>query len=155
MRSQKYFEELSDLFSNQSQIIELRVGAPPLFGVQFLVDKIREFTKRNPAVRVLVTLSDTHRMMSEILEAKLDIAILDENPDLKRYGEIVTEACYTEELHLYCSSLFHSRNLKARSITPKVLRDLPHIPYHKGRESICKWYMHHFGAVPVQILHDV
>jgi DNA-binding transcriptional LysR family regulator len=148
-RTIDYFDDLSemieaDILSTQ----EIRVGAPPLFGINILTDFTCSYSNKNPRSKVLVSLKDTQLLIESLLQGKFDFVFLDETPLLNQFPEVVVTPCFKEELVLCASTKFCRDNKVPKKPSIHDLQRLPHVPYHKGKEGVHKWYLHHFKRVP-------
>lgn len=145
-RTRDYFSDLSNIMEGDIALgQELRVGAPPLFGTTLLANKVCQFARSNPKIKILVSIRDTHQLIRGLLDGEFDLAYIDETPTLKESPEIALTLHHTEELVLCCSREFHKQHGLGDRPSLKGLTLLPHIPYHKSKEAVFKWYQHHYG----------
>jgi len=146
--SRPFFQQLSEILqSTQEQIAELKIGAPPIFGTTTLVHEIEKVCSLYPSVRISVNVLDTHKIVDDLINEKISFGIVDDGSYIKSVREIITTDLTRESLVLCCSTEFQKKYLRGR-ISIDLLKTLPHIPYHVGKEGIHKWYLHHFGRVP-------
>lgn len=146
--SRPFFAELSLILQNSNEhVAEVKIGAPPIYATTTLVQEIKRIHKTFPSVRVCISSLDTHRIVSELIDGKIDFGIVDEGPYLKTIREIVTTELCIEELVLCCSKNFFNKYLKG-NVSINTLKALPHIPYHADKEGVHKWYLHHYAKVP-------
>jgi DNA-binding transcriptional LysR family regulator len=143
-----FFSDLVEVLESSDEIVaEVRIAAPPIFGSTTLIDKIQKFRESNDSIRVVLSLLDTQRILDDLIDCKVDFGFVDNGQHIKTYKEIATTVCQSEELVMCCTHQFRKANL-FQSHSLKTLKTLPHIPYHKGKEGVHKWYIHHYGRVP-------
>ncbi len=143
-----FFSDLASLLEETSEpTVELRIGAPPIFGATYLLDRLESVRKKYPGVRICLSLIDTKRITEDLLNGKIEFGFVDSGPNLKHHKEILTSTFANESLVLCCSKEFWQEHLrKNQSLT--ILKSLAHIPYHREKEGVHKWYLHHYHKVP-------
>ncbi|MGE3757896.1 MAG: LysR family transcriptional regulator [Pseudobdellovibrionaceae bacterium] len=147
--TQNFFADLSILLGQKvGAVEEISIAAPVIFGGSTLVDLLSEFSKIRPDVRFVVRLAATHDLIPPLLDGKFDFAFLDEGPHLRSFLDIAYEGFFSNDLALCCSMNFFKSHFKNKSFKVDVLKELPHVPSHKGKEGVYKWYHFHYGRVP-------
>lgn len=145
--TQPFFSNLALILEDSHEkVAELRIAAPPIFGSTALLTRLEKVKRKYSSVRISVTLLDTQRIIDDLLSGKVDFGFIDDGPHIKSQRQLVTTPFLTEELVLCCSTEFRRAYIPNTSI--KILKSLPHIPYHQGKEGIAKWYLHHYKYVP-------
>ncbi len=125
----------------------IRLGSVPEFGRSALVDSALAFQKRHPGVHFAITLSDTGQLQQQLLDGRIELALMDEGPYLERFPQLHAEPVFSEVLVMACSARFYAARIKGDHSFRK-LSSLEHVPYHDGEEAIHKWYLHHFNRSP-------
>jgi LysR family transcriptional regulator, transcriptional activator of the cysJI operon len=147
--SGSYFYELEKLLeSDIFQGVELRLGTPYLWGTCGLTDHLADYLKENKKVKCLVSFRSTHQLVAGVKNGEYDFAFVDEGPMLKEFPEIVTKKIAQEELVLCCSKEFKRSEGLTQNSSFQDFSSKKHILYHKGKEGVYKWYLHHYNKVP-------
>jgi DNA-binding transcriptional LysR family regulator len=147
-QSLRYFETLSEFLENPiPEILELRIGAPPIFGSTTLLDRLAPIRAEFPTVRILLNLMDTRRIIEDLLGGNLDFGFVDGGNHLRKHRELSLKPFWKEELVLCCAATFHRAHVPRRP-TRQTLARLPHIPYNQDQEGVHKWYAHQYGRCP-------
>ena len=144
--SKPFFSQLASVLdSTHEKITEITIGAPAIFGTTILVQQLGKVQAEFPGVKITVTILNNQRIVQEVTDGRINFGIVDEGPAVKAAREILTEEVYSEELVMCCSKKFWKQNIQNTRVTKNLLKSLPHIPYHSGKEAIYKWYTHHYG----------
>jgi len=146
--SKPFFSNLNSLLENSNDKISLiKVGAPLIFGSTILLDKLEIIRKKYSRVQFSISLLVTNKIIEELYDCKIDFGFIDDGPHIKNQNFLTTSPVWSEELILCCSQEFY-RNYLTRGCTLKILKGLPHLPYHEGKEGVYKWYSYHYNTVP-------
>ncbi|MGZ5198376.1 MAG: LysR substrate-binding domain-containing protein [Telluria sp.] len=95
----------------------LRIGAPPLFASEYLVDMVRDFMQRHPAVEVELVLSDRR---ANLVEERLDLAL--------RIGDLPDSSLRARHLADLRRVIFASPGWLAKHGRPTHPNDLVQLP---------------------------
>lgn len=143
-----FFAELiSVLEKTDEKVLSLKIGAPILFGSSILLDKLDLIMTKYPSFQFNLSLSVTNKIIDDLLNGKIDFGFIDDGPHTKMLKSLHMTPYFNEELILCCSQNFYHKYLR-HGHSLKILKYLPHIPYHEGKEGIYKWYFHHYKRVP-------
>jgi len=127
----------------------IRIGTISEFGIRSTLPALAKFRELNPRTEFQVTLLGTTELLKQLLENKLDMAIVDDSSGVRLFEkQIVFREISDEILLMVCSTGYYKRKVPRGHLGWKQLRNLEHVPYHKGEEGVSKWYRHHFGRVP-------
>lgn len=124
----------------------LRIGAPPVFGAEFLPSIFAEFRCLYPSVKFHCTLGSQSEIAQAFRNSELDIALVDifgnrEEESWNFYQEPLID----EPLVLIGSSKYISHHLK-NGPTFESLVKCQYIAYKPHAPELTDWFYHHFGS---------
>lgn len=123
----------------------VRIGAPPVFGAEYLPGIIAEFRREYPLVKTVLTLADQRSIVEAYRNSELDIALVDifGNKEEESWN-MIQEPLVDEPLVLIGSS--HYVNSKLSS-GPQLqeMRHCQYIAYKPQAPELHDWFIIHFG----------
>ena len=153
---------MADLDSYTNQLLhskehpsgELRIGTPPEFGKDFLLNVISKFRELYPDVTFNLELGYPQKLFPLLKAGKIDFIIVDEflmkdsmlgNPDIFLFEPIVNE-----KMILSCSKEYFDKHVKG-DLSLKSLAKQDFISYTKNSLSINEWFKRHFSKTSVKV----
>jgi DNA-binding transcriptional LysR family regulator len=123
----------------------IRVGAPPVFGAEYLPRIISEFRKKYPLVKVVLMLADQRSIVDAYRSGELDIALVDifGNKEEESWN-MVQEPLVDEPLALVGTSEYVSKNLPHGPQFQAMLR-CQYIAYKQQAPELHDWFLNNFG----------
>ncbi|MGE5671205.1 MAG: LysR family transcriptional regulator [Fibrobacterota bacterium] len=123
----------------------VRVGAPPVFGAEYLPRIISEFRKKYPLVKVALMLADQRSIVDAYRSSELDIALVDifGNKGEESWN-MIQEPLVDEPLALIGSSEYVHTNLPSGPQLQAMQR-CQYIAYKQQAPELHDWFICHFG----------
>jgi DNA-binding transcriptional LysR family regulator len=134
---------------NSSELIPrglVRVGAPPVFGAEFLPAVIAEFRQHYPAVTFHLTLGDQSVISTQCRNNELDIALVDifGNREEESWNLLQTPLL-DEPLILAGGAAYVQQHLNDTPALDTLLK-CQFITYTSQAPELTEWFSHHFDA---------
>jgi len=123
----------------------VRVGAPPVFGAEYLPRILSEFRKKYPLVKVSLILEDQRSIVDLYRNNELDIALVDifGNREEESWN-MIQEPLVDEPLVLIGSSEYvHTNLLKGPQL--EAMQRCQYIAYKQQAPELHDWFLYHFG----------
>ncbi|NLE01595.1 MAG: LysR family transcriptional regulator [Fibrobacter sp.] len=157
--AERLFESIMPFFSTFDSTIEsihsteknphglLRIGAPPVFGAQFLPAIISDFRAAYPAVKFHLSLAEQTVIADAYRNSNLEVALVDlfGNKEEEEWN-LLQEPLIDEHLVLVASSHY----IKSRpefSPSYEHLQNCQFIAYKPQAPELTEWFSHHFGTI--------
>jgi DNA-binding transcriptional LysR family regulator len=123
----------------------LRVGAPPVFGAQFLPPLIAAFRANYPAVKFRVTPGPQSVIAEAYRSGDLDVALTDIFGNREEVSwNLLQEPLVDEPLILAGSAKYLRKRLK-NGVSFESLSRCQFIAYQAAAPELTEWFTHHFG----------
>jgi len=129
----------------------LRVGAPPVFGAEFLPAIFAEFRRMYPEVKFHLSLGAQTTIAEAYRNSELDIALVDifGNKEEESWN-LLQEPLIDEPLTLVGSVKYVMKHLKAGPMVESLSR-CQFIAYKSHAPELTEWFSHHFGTTVKQL----
>lgn len=123
----------------------VRVGAPPVFGAEYLPGILSEFRKKYPLVKVALMLADQRSIVNAYRSSELDIALVDifGNKEEESWN-MIQEPLVDEPLVLIGSSEYVHTNL-SEGPQLQAMQRCQYIAYKQQAPELHDWFIYHFG----------
>jgi DNA-binding transcriptional LysR family regulator len=93
------FRNMEQYLYHVSEQLTIHIGASLTVGGFFLADMISDFEKKQPQIRVRVYIDNTKKIVRQILNGSLDIAVLEGEIHSE---EMITKTVYEDKMVLIC-----------------------------------------------------
>jgi DNA-binding transcriptional LysR family regulator len=124
----------------------LRVGAPPIFGAEFLPPVFSEFRQMYPAVKFHLILGEQSLIANACRNSELDIALVDIFGSKEEESwNLIQISLIDEPLILVGSKAYVQHYLKG-DISVNALLKCQYIAYKSLAPELTEWFSHHFGV---------
>lgn len=133
---------------------ELRLGAPPEFGKNYLPSVVADFRKRYSDVTFVLEFGTPDKLLPMLKGGIIDFALVD--VFLTKRTEGVSLDIYhfnpvlEEEVVLACSRPYYDTHIRGDH-SYATISNLDFISYQKDQQTIKKWFRHHFSKPNVQV----
>jgi len=123
----------------------VRIGAPPVFGAEYLPRIIAEFREKYSLVRVALMLADQRSIVDAYRSSELDIALVDifGNKEESSWN-LIQEPLVDEPLALIGASEYVNRNLPSGPQLETMLQ-CQYIAYKQQAPELHDWFLNNFG----------
>jgi DNA-binding transcriptional LysR family regulator len=123
----------------------LRIGAPPVFGAEYLPRIIADFRKKYPHVKVALMLADQRSVVDAYLSSELDIALVDifGNKEEDSWN-MIQEPLIDEPLALIGTTEYANRNLPSGPQLQAMQR-CQYIAYKQQAPELHDWFLNNFS----------
>jgi DNA-binding transcriptional LysR family regulator len=124
----------------------IKIGAPPVFGAEFLPGVLSEFRVAYPGVTFELMLGDQLRVISACRSNELDIALVDifGNKEEESWN-LIQIPIIDEPLVLAGSCKYITEHL-SKDISAEALQKCQFIAYKSHAPELTDWFFHHFGC---------
>jgi len=160
--ARRLFQSVMPFFSSLDETIQsiysaeevpkgmLRIGAPPVFGAEFLPAVIAEFREKYPCVTFYLVLEEQAYVAAAYRNGELDVALVDVFGNREEEAwNLRFEPLVDEQLILVGSSRYVSQRL-GDTLSVESLAACDFIAYKVQAPELLQWFMHHF-AEPVEL----
>ncbi|MGD9201322.1 MAG: LysR family transcriptional regulator [Chitinispirillia bacterium] len=124
----------------------LRIGAPPVFGAEFLPAVFAEFKRNYPAVNFQLTLGEQSVIANAYRRNELDIALVDIFGNRVEESWNLLKVPLTDEPLILVGSKDYVRQNINGEITVDALLKCQFIVYKSRAPELTEWFYHHFGT---------
>jgi DNA-binding transcriptional LysR family regulator len=129
----------------------LRVGAPPVFGAEYLPPVINEFRMMYPAVKFQLTLAEQSIIANSCRSSELDIALVDIFGTREEESwNLIQIPLIDEPLILIGSGTYVKENISKTS-SADVLMKCQYVAYKPQAPELMEWFSHHFNVLVKQL----
>jgi DNA-binding transcriptional LysR family regulator len=123
----------------------VRIGAPPVFGAEYLPRILSGFRKKYPLVKVSLILADQRSIVDLYRSSELDIALVDIfGKKEEESWNMIQEPLVDEPLVLIGSSEYVQNNLPGGAQL-HVMQQCQYIAYKQQAPELHDWFLYHFG----------
>jgi LysR family transcriptional regulator, transcriptional activator of the cysJI operon len=123
----------------------VRIGAPPVFGAEYLPHIISEFRKKYPLVKVVLMLADQRSIVDAYRSSELDIALVDifGNKEEDSWN-MIQDPLVDEPLALIGTSEYVNTNLPSGP-QMQAMQRCQFIAYKQHAPELHDWFINNFG----------
>jgi DNA-binding transcriptional LysR family regulator len=123
----------------------VRIGAPPVFGAEYMPRIISEFREKYPLVKVVLMLADQRSIVDAYRSSELDIALVDifGNKEEESWN-MIQEPLVDEPLALIGTSEYVNRSLPSGPQLMAMQR-CQYIAYKQQAPELHDWFLNNFG----------
>jgi DNA-binding transcriptional LysR family regulator len=123
----------------------LRVGAPPVFGAEFLPPIFSEFWQKYPAVKFHLTLGEQSLIVNACRNNELDVALVDIFGNKEEESWNLLQVPLIDEPLILVGSVKYIRQHLNAGITLETLLKCQFVAYKSQAPELTEWFSHHFG----------
>lgn len=154
-----HIEKFTNSLTNTLELFEkgktekighLRIGAPPEFGSNHLVEVIAAFTRRHPLVTFDIQFGTPDPLCKKVTQRKLDLAFVDAANVFTKLYPLESKIIMKEEEVLCCSKSYFDKH-KPSAKNPEKLASLDFISHVQEALDIKFWFKHHLKKVPEKV----
>lgn len=124
----------------------VRIGAPPVFGAEYLPSVITAFRSKFPEVTFEIKLGTQQSIVKALHDSELDVAMVDifGNREEESWN-LIQEPLLDEPLILAGSAAYVRHHLKNQQ-SPELLAACRFIAYQHHAPELSEWFLRHFDV---------
>lgn len=133
---------------NDAEIVPqglIKIGAPPVFGAEFLPGVLSEFRASYPGVTFELMLGDQSKVVTACRNSELDIALVDIFGNQEEESWNLLQIPLVDEPLVLAGSSKYVREHLCNEITAETLQMCQFIAYKSQAPELTDWFLHHFG----------
>lgn len=151
------FKNMEHYLYHVSEQLTIHIGASLTVGGFFLADMISDFEKERPQIRVRVYIDNTKKIVRQLLDGSLDIAVLEGEIHSE---EMITKIVYEDKMVLICGKdhpFAHKKSIRLEELkfVDCVLREegsgtrdfLINLTEKQGISLVEKWVCHSSDSI--------
>ena len=117
----------------------IKIALPLFYSKSIFLPIMKNFNLMYPNVRFHLTIQDAEKSLSDVVNFKIDLAIIDESRFQDFEKRVSRKEIYNEELTLACSKDFYKKN-KAEFEDINRQKKLVHLGYSTSSSFVENWY---------------
>lgn len=129
----------------------LRVGAPPVFGAEFLPPVFSEFRQMYPAVKFHLTLGEQSLLANRCRNSELDIALVDIFGTKEEESWNLIQIPLIDEPLILVGSGTYVKQSTDGEFSVNTLSKCHYIAYKPQAPELTEWFSHHFNVTVRQL----
>lgn len=124
----------------------IRIGAPPVFGAEFLPGALSEFRTTYPDVTFELLLGDQSTIVNACRNSELDIALVDIFGNREEESWNLIQIPLVDEPLVLAGSCAYIREHLYAGISAENLQKCQFVAYKSHAPELIDWFFHHFGC---------
>jgi DNA-binding transcriptional LysR family regulator len=137
-----FFDEKHNLNTDQMQGT-VRVALPLFYSKNIFLPLMKSFHEKYPLVQFNLTVQDSEKSLLDIINFKVDFAIIDESNFQEFSHKVHRTPIFSEELTLACSKDFYKKN-KTEFNHINTQKKLVHLGYSTSSSFVENWYKQNY-----------
>ena len=138
----EFFEEKRNPDAEYLQGV-IRVALPLFYSKSIFLPLMKTFNIRYPNIHFHLTIQDTEKSLNDIVNFKVDFAIVDESKFTEFDKRVNRLPIYNEELTLACSKDFYKKN-HSNFENINLQKKLVHLGYSTSSFFVENWYKQNY-----------
>lgn len=129
----------------------IKVGAPPVFGAEFLPGILSEFRETYPAVTFELMLAEQTKIIDACRNSEVDIALVDIFGNKQEESWNLKQIPLVDEPLVLAGSCKYVQEHLAGAISAETLQKCQFIAYKSHAPELTDWFFHHFSCTVKQL----